>query len=116
MFGISVAKKKLLWLKRRVEDVAGHGSQPNDQNPNDRLTRALARLLSEPSPTAPFAALDTMKKRIGPLAANGFTNAIQRSTIAIERLVFLATIETSLAELDAGNCVPHDEAKRRLGL
>lgn len=35
---------------------------------------------------------------------------------AIERLVFLAKIEAGLAELDAGKGVPHDEAKRRLGL
>lgn len=35
---------------------------------------------------------------------------------AIERLVFLAKIEAGLAELDAGERVPHEEAKRRLGL
>ncbi len=34
---------------------------------------------------------------------------------AIERLVFLAKIEAGLAELDAGQGVPHDEVKRRLG-
>ena len=43
VFGISVAEKKILWLKLRAEGVSGHGSQPHDQNPNDRLTRALAR-------------------------------------------------------------------------
>jgi len=35
---------------------------------------------------------------------------------AIERLVFLAKIDAGLAELDAGNSIPHDEAKRRLGM
>ena len=35
---------------------------------------------------------------------------------AIERLVFLAKIDAGLAELDAGKGVPHDEAKRRLGM
>ena len=35
---------------------------------------------------------------------------------AIERLVFLAKIEAGLAELDQGEGIPHDEAKRRLGL
>ena len=35
---------------------------------------------------------------------------------AIERLVFLAKIDAGLAELDAGQGIPHDEAKRRLGL
>jgi len=35
---------------------------------------------------------------------------------AIERLVFLAKIEAGLAELDAGKGIPHEDAKRRLGL
>ena len=35
---------------------------------------------------------------------------------AIDRLVFLAKIDAGLAELDAGKGIPHDEAKRRLGL
>jgi predicted transcriptional regulator len=35
---------------------------------------------------------------------------------AIERLVFLAKIDAGLAELNAGKGVPHDEAKRRLGM
>lgn len=35
---------------------------------------------------------------------------------AIERLVFLARVDAGLAELDAGKGVPHEEARRRLGL
>lgn len=35
---------------------------------------------------------------------------------AIERLVFLAKIDAGLAELDAGEGIPHDEVKRRLRL
>ena len=35
---------------------------------------------------------------------------------AIERLVFLAKVETGLAELDRSEGVPHDEAKQRFGL
>jgi hypothetical protein len=35
---------------------------------------------------------------------------------AIERLVFLGKIEAGLNELDAGEGIPHDEAKHRLGL
>jgi predicted transcriptional regulator len=35
---------------------------------------------------------------------------------AIERLVFLAKIDAGLAELDEGKGVPHEEARRRLGL
>jgi acetylornithine deacetylase/succinyl-diaminopimelate desuccinylase-like protein len=86
VFGISVAEKKIMWLKIRAEGVAGHGSQPNDQNPNDRLTRALARLLGEPLPTSSFPVLDAMKARVGQFSANKFTNAIQHSTISITSL------------------------------
>ncbi len=86
VFGISVAEKKILWLKLRVEGVAGHGSQPHDQNPNDRLVRALAHLLDEPLPSASFAIIDTMKSRVGEFAANKFNNAIQRSTISLTSL------------------------------
>ena len=35
---------------------------------------------------------------------------------AIERLLFLAKIETGLAELDRSEGVPHEEAKHRFGL
>ena len=95
VYGISVAEKKILWLKLRAEGVAGHGSQPDDRNPNDRLVRGLARLLtgregegahaggarSAESPALPL--LDVMKARVGTFAANKFTNAIQHSTIAL---------------------------------
>jgi len=86
VFGISVAEKKILWLKLRAEGVAGHGSQPHDQNPNDRLIRALGRLLGEPLPKSSFSVLDTMKSRVGTLAVNKFNNAIQHSTISITSL------------------------------
>jgi acetylornithine deacetylase/succinyl-diaminopimelate desuccinylase-like protein len=86
VFGISVAEKKILWLKITAEGVAGHGSQPHDQNPNDRLLRALNRLLAEPMATASFSVLDTMKSRVGTLAANKFNHAIQHSTISITSL------------------------------
>ena len=86
VYGISVAEKKILWLKLTAEGVSGHGSQPHDKNPNDRLIRALAKLLAEPMPTASFTVLDTMRQRVGTFAENKFTNAIQHSTISITSL------------------------------
>jgi acetylornithine deacetylase/succinyl-diaminopimelate desuccinylase-like protein len=86
VYGISVAEKKVVWLKVRAEGVAGHGSQPHPQNPNDHLVRALARLLAEPLPTAQLPVLETMTGRIGELARNKFTNAIQYSTISLTSL------------------------------
>ena len=65
VYGISVAEKKILWLRVTAEGVAGHGSQPHDQNPNDRLIRALARLLAEPTPASPVAVLDELRGRSG---------------------------------------------------
>jgi acetylornithine deacetylase/succinyl-diaminopimelate desuccinylase-like protein len=86
VFGISVAEKKILWLKLTAEGVAGHGSQPHDRNPNDRLVRGLAKLLSEPLPSSSFTVIETMKSRVGQLTNNKFNNAIQRSTISLTSL------------------------------
>jgi acetylornithine deacetylase/succinyl-diaminopimelate desuccinylase-like protein len=86
VFGISVAEKKILWLKLTAEGVAGHGSQPHDRNPNDRLVRALTRLLAEPIPSSPFSVVETLKSKVGPLPDNKFNNAIQRSTISLTSL------------------------------
>jgi acetylornithine deacetylase/succinyl-diaminopimelate desuccinylase-like protein len=87
VFGISVAEKKIMWLKLRAEGVAGHGSQPHDRNPNELLMRALSRLFAEPVAAAPFPVVETMKARLGgPLAVNKFNNAIQQSTISLTSL------------------------------
>jgi acetylornithine deacetylase/succinyl-diaminopimelate desuccinylase-like protein len=101
VYGIAVAEKKIVWLKVRAEGVAGHGSQPNDQNPNDRLIKALGRLFADRSAegfaqgaSAPArgarasqasepSVVDVMKAKIGAFATNKFTNAIQQSTIAL---------------------------------
>jgi len=83
VYGISVAEKKIVWLKVRAEGVAGHGSQPHDQNPNDRLVRALGRLLNQPLPSGEFSVLQAMQSRLGTFAENKFTNALRHSTIAL---------------------------------
>ncbi|MGE5245792.1 MAG: M20/M25/M40 family metallo-hydrolase [Betaproteobacteria bacterium] len=83
VYGISVAEKKLIWLKVRAEGVAGHGSMPHDQNPNVHLAQALTRLLGQPIPSVDFSVVKTMKERVGAFAENKFTNAIQHSTISL---------------------------------
>ena len=100
VFGISVAEKKILWLKVIAEGVAGHGSQPHDRNPNDRLIKALARLTAEPIAAAPFAVVDTMKARVGRLAPNKFNNAIQSSTISI------TSLRSGVGEPPKANVIP----------
>ncbi len=108
VYGISVAEKKIVWLKLRAEGVAGHGSQPTETNPNDRLVKGLARLLApeatrttlapgpgaratpRPQPGARASqssgepsVLDMMRAKVGTFAKNKFTNAIQQSTISL---------------------------------
>jgi acetylornithine deacetylase/succinyl-diaminopimelate desuccinylase-like protein len=88
VYGIAVAEKKIVWLKVRAEGVAGHGSQPHDQNPNDRLARAVVRLLDgrpapAPSPARSQNIVEVMKANVGTFARNKFTNAIQQSTISL---------------------------------
>lgn len=100
VFGISVAEKKIIWLKLTAEGVAGHGSQPHDRNPNDRLIRALARLLAEPAATSPFSVLETLTDRVGTLAANKFTHAIQHSTISI------TSVRSGVGEPPKVNVIP----------
>jgi acetylornithine deacetylase/succinyl-diaminopimelate desuccinylase-like protein len=100
VFGISVAEKKILWLKLTAEGVAGHGSQPHDQNPNDRLVRALSRLLAEPLPSSAFSVLQTFKARVGTLNSNKFNNAIQHSTIS------LTSLRSGVGEPPKENVIP----------
>jgi acetylornithine deacetylase/succinyl-diaminopimelate desuccinylase-like protein len=99
VYGISVAEKKIVWLKLRAEGIAGHGSQPTDTNPNDRLVRALARLIGgpggadlappsragqgRPPRSSEPSVLDMMQAKVGAFAKNKFTNAIQQSTISL---------------------------------
>jgi acetylornithine deacetylase/succinyl-diaminopimelate desuccinylase-like protein len=79
VYGISVAEKKIVWLKLRAEGVAGHGSQPNDQNPNDRLVRALARLLGGPDQPPPRLRRSAVASAKAERAALPEANAAQPS-------------------------------------
>lgn len=49
-FRVAVCEKRVMWLKLTAHGRAGHGSMPNDDNPNLILIRALGRLLAEPPP------------------------------------------------------------------
>jgi acetylornithine deacetylase/succinyl-diaminopimelate desuccinylase-like protein len=86
VFGISVAEKRAFWLRVTARGIAGHGSQPHDQNPNDKLMYALNRLFSAPFPTVPNAVLDALVTQLGRLAQNQFTNAIQQTTVSLTSL------------------------------
>lgn len=100
VFGIGVAEKKILWLKLRAEGVAGHGSQPHDQNPNDRLVRGLSRLLASPMPSGEIEVLKTLRQRVGTLAQNKYMRAIERSTVA------LTTLRSGVGDPPKSNVIP----------
>jgi acetylornithine deacetylase/succinyl-diaminopimelate desuccinylase-like protein len=101
VFGNSVAEKKIKWLRVRAEGVAGHGSMPHAQNPNEHLVRALNRLLAQPIPGAEFSVIRTLKERVGgQLTENKFTNAIQHSTIS------LTTLRSGVGDPPKVNVIP----------
>lgn len=100
VFGIGVAEKKLLWLKLRAEGVAGHGSQPHDQNPNDRLVRGLAKLLASPMPSGEIEVIKTLRQRVGRLAQNKYMRAVEHSTVA------LTTLRSGVGEPPKSNVIP----------
>ena len=77
--------------------------KPNPLGCAARAGRAILRAMAEASP----------KERI--LEALRDLPPDASIDDAIERLVFLARIDEGLAELDAGQGVPHEEVKRRFG-
>jgi acetylornithine deacetylase/succinyl-diaminopimelate desuccinylase-like protein len=86
VFGISVAEKRAFWLRVTAHGIAGHGSQPHDHNPNDRLMQALNRLFRTPFPTVTNPVLDALVSQLGPLEQNQFTNAIRQTTVSLTSL------------------------------
>ncbi len=86
VFGISVAEKRAFWLRVSARGIAGHGSQPNDHNPNDKLMRALTRLFNAPFPTVSNPVLDALVTKLGKLEPNQFTNAIRQTTVSLTSL------------------------------
>lgn len=100
VFGISVAEKQIVWMEATAEGVAGHGSQPNDQNPNDKLVHALEHLLDQPFPAASNPVLDALHRELGPLQKNKFTNAIQNTTVS------LTSIRSGVGDPPKVNVIP----------
>lgn len=84
-FAISVAEKKIIWLKLKAVGTAGHGSQPTLDNPNDRLMRTLQRLQALAG-EGDSPLVEELRQRVGPLKDNKFTRAIQRDTMSVTSL------------------------------
>ena len=86
VFAVSVAEKRLLWLKLTAQGTAGHGSQPIEDNANQILMDALDKILSRPGSVGDHPVLREMSRRIGVLPDNKFTRAIRQNTISLTTL------------------------------
>ncbi len=86
VYGISVAEKRVQWLRLIAEGEAGHGSQPLEPNANNILVRALARAIGFNEPPQSNPVLEEMRRKLGSLAENKFTNAIQHNTVSLTTL------------------------------
>lgn len=86
VFGISVADKRILWLKMTAKGIAGHGSQPIPENANDILLHAIERARAFPQTEKPDPIVAAMKQSIGEFAPNKFMNATQQNTASLTTL------------------------------
>ena len=65
-FAIAVAEKRVMWLRLTAHGKAGHGSEPNADNPNLILINALNRLLSVKPPLQLSPIFNQAMKGIAP--------------------------------------------------
>ncbi len=86
VFGIAIADKQVLWLRLRATGIAGHGSQPNPDNANEILIRAIGEAKQFPPSSKPNPIVAEMHHAVGNFAANKFMNAIQQNTISVTSL------------------------------
>lgn len=86
VFAPSVSEKQVVWLRLSVQGRGGHGSMPHDSNPVEILEQALGRLMAA-RPALEDAGDDPtvlqMRRRLGTLADNRYTNAITRNTVTL---------------------------------
>ncbi|MBL8216990.1 MAG: M20/M25/M40 family metallo-hydrolase [Bryobacterales bacterium] len=85
-FGISVAEKQAFWLRLKAKGTAAHGSQPIAENANMILLDAIAKALALPDRGNQNEVVARMRENLQQMAANKFTNAIQKNTISLTTL------------------------------
>jgi len=101
IFGVAVGEKQTAWLRIRARGIAGHGSQPIPDNANEILLRALRPALALPPGSKPHPVVEEMRRAIGgALAANKYTNAIQKNTIS------LTTLKAGVGDPPKANVIP----------
>lgn len=86
IFGVSIIDKQLVWLRLHATGIAGHGSQPNPDNANDILIRAIEKAKEFPPSSKANAIVAEMHQAAGEFATNKFMNAIQQNTMSVTSL------------------------------
>ncbi len=100
VFGVSVADKRVFWLKLRATGTSGHASQPIPDNANDILIAAIEKAKQLQPPNKPNAVVLEMRRAVGTFASNKFMNAIQQNTIS------LTTLRSGLGDPPKVNVIP----------
>jgi acetylornithine deacetylase/succinyl-diaminopimelate desuccinylase-like protein len=86
VFGVTVGEKQNVWLRLRAKGTAAHGSQPIPENANLTLLRAIEKAMALPAAGKSNEVVAEMQRRIGDMAKNKFTAAIQGNTITLTTL------------------------------
>jgi acetylornithine deacetylase/succinyl-diaminopimelate desuccinylase-like protein len=100
VFGVSMAEKKILWLKVVAEGAAGHASQPTPDNANATLLRALGKILARDTRQHLTPVTAELQKRLGRLADNKFVRAILSDTVS------LTTLRSGVGDPPKVNVIP----------
>ncbi len=100
VYGISVADKRPYWIRVIASGPSGHGSQPIADNANLLLGQAIARMIYPPPPVSEIPIVLEMRRKLGALAENKFTNAIQRNTMS------LTVLRSGVGDPPKANVIP----------
>ncbi|MFL6351102.1 MAG: M20/M25/M40 family metallo-hydrolase [Bryobacteraceae bacterium] len=100
VFGISVADKRVVWLKVRATGTSGHASQPIPDNANDLLIGAIEKAKQLQPSTKPNPVVQEMRQAVGTFASNKFMNAIQANTVS------LTTLRSGVGDPPKVNVIP----------
>jgi acetylornithine deacetylase/succinyl-diaminopimelate desuccinylase-like protein len=100
VFGISVADKRVVWLKLHAAGTSGHGSQPIPDNANDILLRAIQKAKELRAPNKLNPVVQELRGTLGTFASNKFMNAIQQNTIS------LTTLRSGVGDPPKVNVIP----------
>ncbi len=86
VFAVAVQQKNTCQLTLVAQGEAGHGSQPHDNNPNDALVAALARVKARVPSQVEIPLVAEMRRCLGGLRRGRVTDPLLRNTVALTTL------------------------------